>query len=123
MTDLEMTKLCAEAMELKAGYEKVQPLAYNAIQYVETSLPEATHITVQNGDDWFIYDPLHNDAQAMALVKKFSIMLDRSGKNNGWYASLVVDPKADDCDIFEGEDVNLNRAIVECVAKMQKVRA
>ena len=97
MTDLEMEMLCHESI----GYKLEDDL------WPTWMLP---------------WNPLAKDAQAMALVKEFSIMIDRSGKNNGWYASLVVDPKADDCDIFEGEDVNLNRAIVECVAKMQAVK-
>ena len=47
MTDLELTKLCAEAMGIE-----ISP--------------------VRHGDgDFSLYDPLHDDAQAMALVKKF----------------------------------------------------
>ena len=58
MTDLEMTKLCAEAMELfKQG---------------RTFTAEPPH-----------YDPIHKDVEAMELIKKFHIAI---GWNPGWAA-------------------------------------
>jgi len=84
MTDLEMTRLCAEAM----GFEPYadQP-PYN-------------------------YDPLYDDAQAMALVKKFGVALYQ-GETGCWYADLPGFA-------MRVRSLDLNRAIVECVAKMQE---
>ena len=88
MTDLEITRLCAEAIGLVRDARYFDPGA----------LP--------------IYDPLHDDAQAMALVKKFLLTVDFFAKE--WTAMshspfYVRDASSD----------NANRAICECVAKMQ----
>ena len=92
MTDLEITKKCAEAI----GWELFE----------------------ENGELWekaglIIYDPLHDDAQAMALVKKFhlSIINGTSFKKHIW----LVDGKTGGW-----SDADLNRAICEAVAKMVK---
>lgn len=105
MTDLELTKLCAGAMGFK--------------------LPRA-------GNDWWsgefidggrevIYDPLHNDDQALKLVKNraLGIWIHRLTHRNPpeWYVSNgekeVFGPT------FEVTNIDLNRAICECMAKMQ----
>ena len=81
MTDLEMTRLCAEAM----------------------NLPMIQGNSICSAD----YDPLHNDAQAMALVKKFHIAL---GWNDPGWGAFRQDIKS-----WVTND-DLNRAIVECIA-------
>ena len=100
MTDLEMTRLCAEAMRIK-------------------------HITIADGvypKGWAQnqYDPLHDDAQAMALVKKFELNIgpDVQGDpaEEGWQ---VDDYTGDE---FTAFNANLNRAICECVAKIQAAK-
>jgi hypothetical protein len=64
------------------------------------------------------YDPLHNDAQAMALVKKFELVLFR-----------VHHPETPDIRRWQARpyqnqntptisSADLNRAIVECVANL-----
>jgi hypothetical protein len=59
------------------------------------------------------WNPLTNDAQAMALVKALQLHIDhRPGK-----AVSVQDPHF--TVIAERKDCNLNLAIVECVAKMR----
>jgi hypothetical protein len=83
MTDLEMTKLCAEAI---GEYE----LWANA--------PEQ-------------YDPLHDDAQAMALVKKFQLCLTIM-EDGTWMVEHVTNKRFDST----SRDTDINRAIVECVA-------
>ena len=99
MTDLEMTKLCAEAM----GYYLMRPSASD----------HAWHTAEQD-----YYDPLHDDTQAMALVEKMHLYitpnvpaLDGTGLT-GWdvrhWDSNEPSVHAD-----------FNRAIVECVAEMQ----
>lgn len=93
MNDLEITKLCAEAMGRKIVCE------------------------------WVLlkYNPLHNDAQAMALVKRFHIQIWPEVKRSlrehiytGWTTFIFGTGTA--------TSTNLNRAICECVAKMQKAR-
>jgi len=104
MTDLEMTKLCAEAMgmshddtviaEIKGG-----PLTLRAV-------PEGKRSTI-------VYDPLHDDAQAMALVKKLDLQITGSAVRrvgqNLWKQPYSM-------------HADLNRAICECVAKMQAAK-
>lgn len=86
MTDIEMTKLCAQAMGIEQPmYAELQP-----------------------------FNPLDDDAQAMALVKTFRLVIlaDHADNDNKWSVSYNWQ--------YPGiihED--LNRAIVTCVAKMQ----
>ena len=96
MTDLEMTKKCAEADRSLAANLYLQFLAE------PESAPASWHEP---------YDPLHDDAQAMALVKKFGLGILHTPK--GWYAQ--VDPREA---IRNEASPDLNRAIVECVAKL-----
>ena len=103
MTDHEMTQLCAQAMNLEVGevtgYLYIMPLILGVGADGKNKL----------------YDPLHDDAQAMALVKKFYLNITRfpheewqvnhwTGKN--WTRSCL--------------HVDLTRAICECVAKMEE---
>ena len=111
MTDLEMTRLCAEALDLLVEYDHsgVRLLVGNDV----------------GGYNRYDYDPLHNDTQAMALVKSYSLKIYQRDDGSG-------DPHAlwDVCGPDENWGAvsdNLNRAIVECcaktqVAKMQKER-
>ena len=95
MTDLEITRLCAEAMGVKLGNFQTND--------------DDDRVPI---DSYNFYMPLHDDAQAMALVKKFEITtLPQRGK---W--SVVC--------AWMGSDLHddLNRAICECVAKMQKAK-
>ena len=95
MTDLEMTKLCAEAMGASSDTEVV---------------PDG------DGGYWALYNPLHDDAQAMALVKKFKLALSApsDGGHELWVCRKPWDHSGD-----YGFGVTPNRAIVESVAKMQ----
>ena len=109
MTDLEITRLCAEAMGLQRV--TVNMLARPGIganpPYVSGSYT-GTSMDVH-------YDPLHDDAQAMALVKKLGLEIHCREDRNGWYVGFVNNdsmvPHAD-----------LNRAICECVANMRLER-
>jgi hypothetical protein len=104
MNELEMTKLCAEAMGLYAGPD--------AEEFI---FPRWRRITE--------YDPLHDDAQAMALLRAFSLALWGSDQSMGeWKWHAEVQHWGDDELPPIGHGVNPNRAIVECVAKMQKAK-
>lgn len=92
MDDLTITRLCAEAM----GWPK------GAVCHPDSLILDG---------DTKKYNPLHDDAQAMALVKKLRLSIDVFGK---W---MVQDKKGNYAPALSHD---LNRAICECVAKMQQ---
>ena len=105
MTDLEITRLCAEAM----GYKILLPIKDDVV--------ECNHL-----DDGKFFDPIHDDAQAMALVKKMVLSIDRAVISNygvpeqwGWRVMAAY--------VGHARSADLNRAICECVAKMQASKA
>lgn len=106
MDDLTITRLCAEAMGLELGPDWNQ--GYVMLGGHSGILPSK-------------YDPLHDDAQAMALVKKFHLELYWIGAEDEDSDEWLVSPstvKLSNC----GSDIknsDLNRAICECVAKIQ----
>lgn len=100
MTDLELTKKCAEAMEIDLIAGSLHPTG--AVYYWQR----------ESGD---AYDPLNDDAQAMALVKKFDLRIDRNDSEN-W---SVCRDRGSERPPEQGWNPDLNRAIVECVAKAQ----
>ena len=98
MTDLEITQLCSEAIGYRPGL---------AEEYRE-------------GRRWrtWQYDPLHDNAQAMALVKKFRLDIESPLA----YPSSMKDPwivRSDDHPVQKAIAEDLNRAICECVSQMQ----
>lgn len=103
MTDLEMIKRCAEKMGIKVFPERRN-------EESEIVLWFYTH------DAADVYDPLHDDAQAMALVKKFRLCLDSMEipDEGDWYVAYFQNRIV----ICSATSSDLNRAIVECVARM-----
>jgi len=101
-----MTKLCAEVMQL-TGLQEL----YTAKGETKLGVPSKDY-------DNYVYDPLHDDAQAMALVKKFQLEVRYNNRRtiDPWIASPSYRPEPT---AFSSD---LNRAIVECVAKMQAAR-
>lgn len=108
MTDIEMTKLCARAM----GYTL---WCYSGHWNKEYASTQAMPIRVCGMPDED-YDPLHSDDQAMAVMKKLRIAVIFDDEKGLWLAGPggVVASKHD------AESSDLNRAIVESVAKMQR---
>lgn len=101
MTDLEITKLCAEAMGLHIHHSFDDSVL---VQEFVCEDEQASNM----------YFPLRNDAQAMALVKKFPyLVLDEL------YRAIHPSGGPVRTRIANGEAPDLNRAICECVAKMQ----
>jgi hypothetical protein len=97
MTDLEITKACAEAMGLLGG-----DTGYALLGRMENHP----------------YDPLHDDGQAMALVKNMELWIQppRQGHltappSDYWFVAHSA--KGGD-----SRNADLNRAICECVAKL-----
>lgn len=120
MTDLEMTKLCAEAMDIDV-------VEHDGVEYTDGSRGEPKMVTRNSANyayigDCSIYDPIHDDAQAMALMRRFALAVwgaDYAAGSWKWRAeSQIPDDKKHEL----GHGVTPNRAIVECVAKMQKAK-
>jgi hypothetical protein len=61
---------------------------------------------------------MQDDAQAMALVKKFKLSLNPPSKEGGWWNVTEVWGKTPPNET--GHDPDLNRAICACVAMMMK---
>ena len=116
MSDTEITRLCAEAMGLDVA-DDAEP-----VHYWQGRNPASLHR----------YDPLHDDAQAMALVKRFDMVIERNGGGRAgepgmrelWAATLfVARPKVKGADTFVVRNApDLNRAICECVAKLEEAK-
>lgn len=103
MTDLELTRLCAEASGLDFDYND-----------------DEVWIGTDEDSIQYIYDPLHDDAQAMAMVKKFRLVLEPDGE---WAATWVNNSREKGSkSVTARHHPTLNRAIVECVAHMQKAK-
>lgn len=105
MTDIEMTRLCAQALVYTIITERQasKELDYDATILVKQILEP--------------YCPLTNKAQAFDLIEKFHIVIIpglRTPKGRApWHAEI----KSPD---WEAYDDDLKRAVVLSVAKMQK---
>jgi hypothetical protein len=115
MTDLEMTKLCAEAL----GYVRVEIGPRRGIGS-ETGV-WVSRYTV---GCMSIFDPLKrndcfSDGQAMALVKHFALELMSPLDTGHWLCIAYIFVGQRLRERVRAFDASLNRAIVECVAKMQ----
>lgn len=104
MNDLEMTRLCAEAMGHKVvdSFEEVEP----PVRGIECL---GDFLALKDAYQ-FRYDPLHDDAQAFALLVRFRLWV------GGWIHDNFVSVSKGGESLSTGE--TLNRAICECVAKM-----
>ena len=91
MTDLEITRLCAEAMGLGWQDDRTDG-----------------GITAQEGTYNYKYDPLHDDAQAMALVKKMRF----DGRTEG------VSPHEDTFDVVGHHCIMLPSIAAQLVLKL-----
>ena len=92
MTDLELIKRCAEKM----GLDVIQCPDFEGWWF--------------NGRNDEEYNPLTDDAQAMALVKRFRLDIASGSKSATLWAVMLG---ANQC-----VDHDLNRAIVRCVSVM-----
>lgn len=98
MTDDEITLRCAKLM----GHTVYSDCAY---------------IFLRDGRSER-YEPLSNDGQAMALLKRFRLkVLNRGYERVG----ACLDPDLMGCSVRVFEAGDLNRAVVECVAYTQKL--
>lgn len=104
MTNLELTKLCADAMGLHRA------------TWSDPNIFHVEEVVSSNERCENTYDPLTDDAQVMALVKKFELETRYNKMASTWVATPSYEPEP------WCPDENLNRAICECVAKMQLSR-
>ena len=103
MTDLEITKLCAEAIGLK--YTVLPALQGSECFDIES-------IIFHDGPYPVAYEPLMNDAQCFVLMNKMKLSIDAPSMDGLWHVTDY------DNGVFTDNE-SLNRAICECVAKMQ----
>jgi hypothetical protein len=114
MTNIEMVKFCADAMRLKLlpAYEKGTILYdegqhdWNGLMYSKDGDRECLFV------DSGAYDPIHDDTQAMALIKRFQppmVWGCHAVNGDTWY---VGDGETN------AQHESLNRAVVEYVAKL-----
>lgn len=106
MTDLEITQWCAKAMGWRpAGTRK----DFDTVKCIPVEqFPGACH---------YQYAPLKDDQSAMALVKRFRLGINAyNAEYQVWSQSGKVGAeRAGESCAF---NVDLNRAICECVAKL-----
>jgi hypothetical protein len=103
--DMALHLLCAVAMGIDY---RIEP---------ETEDGEGELIETPQG----VYEPLRNDAQAMALVKRFKLSVWYRDDAHAWECEPPEDQVQDAAgNIFNGFSADLNRAIVECVAKTSR---
>ena len=115
MTDADMIRLCARAMEPPATHPGQSEIWGCLIKYTPNNGKEI-QTWVRNE-----YNPLEDDAQAMAVVKKFHMdiqyqfpMSDDSKAEGSWEVVATISG----WDKTKNRD--LNRAIVECIAKCEE---
>jgi len=103
MIDLEITRICAEAMGLP-----VQPPDWSR-----------THYRLMHANGTYTpYRPLYDDAQAMALVKRFELCVWRTWDHT-WRAMGHWRDASGKLHELDAWSDDLNRAICECIAKAQ----
>jgi hypothetical protein len=114
MTDLEMTKLCAEAMGYQQRDDSEDLVCWDykphehMISVVDPSAPPIRSV--------LDYDPLCRDEQAMALVKRCRLSINAANKEYQVWPTCVEGEAAGKSCTFNAD---INRAIVGCVAKMR----
>lgn len=100
MTDLELIKKCADRMGIK----------------VLLNTHPHEHWRFRSPSGWTIeYDPLTNDAQALNMVKKFDLNILKL--SDGRVKVFVI---PDGGEVCKSVSQDLNSAICECVAKLEK---
>ena len=104
MTDLEITRLCAQAM----GYAVLR-------EYDDGALAVDVHLGPINGvgDE---FDPLHDYAQSIALLKTLHLQIGKTLRTSEHPFGLRFASQTSKADSTSSD---LLRAICECVAMMQ----
>ena len=108
MSDLELTKLCAAALEIKVFVDAYGELCIDGQEDERGNIP---------------YDPLHDDAQAMALlpylVSRGGLTISES-KFSFWEKGKIQPEYV----VLGSMTIKMIRECVcECVANMQKAKS
>ena len=122
MTDLEMARLCAEALGMLEFHyypRGAYPDQHGSYEVIGDRIYRL-HGNPHGGYNRYHYDPRRDDAQAMALVKRFQLTVQwidycsEGWPEKGWecFGDPGIRTRTDD----------LNKSVVECVAKMQKAK-
>lgn len=141
MDDLEITKACALAM----GWKHLGAVGVELSEAERGSPSRADKAypgklwCLSGGNDWWlnpegyhvcgpcqgIPDPLHDDAQAMALVKRFHLSITPEFDSTEWSIEAWArrNPVALEKEygvkvLVAAQDADLNRAICLCVARL-----
>lgn len=116
MTDLEMVRACAEAMGWHTGKPASKVVAY--------PVNGCAIIAGNDRGGESVYDPLHDDAQCFALVKRFRISIKSAGEvGDPWCVEPHINPSGGYVTTCIDDAPDLNHAICECVAAMQQAKA
>ena len=102
MTDSEIIKLCAESLESKPDVPGASRIWGVSVEW--TNGEKKLSHWIKTG-----FDPLHDDAQCFALLKRFP-----ADCREAFETYCIMDG-------MDGE-MDFNRAICECVAKMQAAK-
>lgn len=111
MTDLEMVKLCAQALDLPVFVNDRGAAFLSRVEAPRFAKGGGTVPRFSNR-----YDPLTDKAQCFELVERFRLVIDHFVGEDGWQVSS-------DGQNMLVEDADLSRAIVTCVAKMELRKA
>jgi hypothetical protein len=103
LSDLEITRKCAEAMGIQLREDVVMHAVLVGSGHGHIEHRPRTRLN---------YNPLQDDAQAMALVKKFRLDITTEPLLEPRWE--VWQPDASRSGVF-GSDVDLNRAICLCI--------
>ena len=106
LSDLEIVRLCAEAMDLCEDEQTTRSISYR----------EEGHIWIRHEADAIgkMYHPLHDDAQAMALVKKLELSISGPPPSGLWDVyTRHSGAQVSAC------NADLLRAICECATRVQ----
>mgnify|MGYP001580823636 CR=1 FL=1 len=113
MTDLEITKLCAEAM----GYTDITEIEF-------PNDPKRYVAALDSHGRGLLFNPFEDDAQVMGMVKRFGLALwgnDHGTQAWKWHAEEQLFPDDQRPAIGHGETAN--RAVCECVAEIQQANS
>lgn len=115
LTDLEITRLCAKAMGWHVGGL--------ASKHVAFKVNNCAIIAGNDRGGESVYDPLHDDAQCFALVKRFRLNIEAI-EVDYWSVINEEDATKHGHDVMKiGSDKSLNRAVCICVAQMELAKA
>lgn len=109
MSDIEKVKACAEAMGYGVTRSESGELCTLGDALACWGSPE-----LDDEHRSFAYNPLHDDAQAMALVKRFHLNIGQTTQGVKVFTTPLKGG------FHEADSPDLNRAIVECVSSIPR---